>query len=338
MNWMRASTLTASLLALTLAACGGGGSDDSGGDDDGNGGGDTPLTEAEQDLLRELAVLSAAASAINLVDSGSASPASDSSSQAKASYDEFCTGGGSADGTTGAGLHTFNYFNTQLVVSFINMVFEDCKRTGTQDGAAYAVIFNGIGEFGTTSSQSSPTYRYTVAGTDSAPLEVELTKEATPAFTLGFSGNTETEETDARVTTGSIVSIAYSGGGEQGVIDGDFRFGEGTTPFYVGTSTTSTAFSLDGPYSYSATSCEGSSSTADTLLDLTTADADDDTTYINGGQIKLTFGSPAETATITFSNDGSASYQFESGASGSFTRDQIEESLREDDCGLSPQT
>ena len=329
-----------SLACLGLAACGGGGGGDSAPDD-----GSVPLT-SESDVLRELSLLSSAVNAIDTVSgavgdsslaasaaaqSGAASkallvPAADSASP--------CTDGGSDTQTSGAKTYNFSYFSTPNVpVAYQVHTFTACKRSqSSESGASYQVTLDGVAEAGGTPvAVSGANYRYLIAGTGSTPLQAVIDGGSAVQLTLKIAGTEQAKSTDSLATIGSIITIDYTGKLLGGTISGNLDLGSGSTPFYIGTSKVSTAYSLDGPYAYHTNKCGGGTATADTTTDLTTA-SDDAGSYINGGTLKLSTTSAA--VTVVFNGDGSASYTFQNGSSGTLTRDELEAAIEDSSCGI----
>ncbi|MDB5970275.1 MAG: hypothetical protein JWQ90_2725 [Hydrocarboniphaga sp.] len=334
------------LAGLLLAACGGGSVSGTGSDDDGS----VPLS-SESDVLREVSLLSGAVSAINTLSSAiggsgfaatSASsqpglmrvPASKAQSTEAAVADSPCTDGGTDTQTSGTKTHSFIYFgNLPAPVAYQVDTFTACKRTQTDasTGASYQVTLDGVAEAGgTLVAVSGADYRYLIAGTGSTPLQAAIATG--PALlTLKVLGTEEFKSTDSRVTVGGVLTLDYTASAGSTNSSGEIDLGTGSTPFYVGSSQTAPATSLDGPYAYHTTKCDGGSATAATTADLTSA-SDDQGSYINGGTLKLSTTSAA--VTVVFNNDGSASYTFQSGSSGTLSRDELDNAIQNNSCGF----
>jgi hypothetical protein len=340
------------LACLALVACGGGGggsSDDPGSGDDGS----VPLS-TESDVLREVSLLSAAVGALDTLSgavdgssfgaaSASTAPAARPSalapkalSDAAATGDSPCTDGGSDTQASGTKTRSFAYFaNLSGSVAYQAHAFTACKRSHTDDssGVSYQVTLDGAAEVGSTlQAIEGADYRYLIAGSGSTPLQATVTTGAAGAqVLLKVAGTEEAKSTDTLLTVGSIVTLQYTASALGQSSNGEVDLGSGSTPFYVASSKTSTAYSLDGPYAYHTSKCDGGSATADTTVDLTTA-SDDAGSYINGGTLKLSTSAAA--VTVVFNNDGSASYQFQGGSSGTLTRAELDQAMADGGCGF----
>jgi hypothetical protein len=326
-----------SLACLGLAACGGGGGDS--GPDDGS----VPLS-SESDVLRELSLLSSAVNAIDTVSgavgdsSFAASAAAQSGAASKALVIPAADSGSPCDSgsdtrTGGAKTYSFTYFSSPAApVAYQVNTFAACKRSQSSDtGASYQVTLDGVAEAGATPvAVGGADYRYLIAGTGSTPLQAVIDGGGVK-LTLKIAGTEQAKSTDSLATIGSIITIDYSGNLLGGTISGNLALGSGSTPFYIGTSKVSTAYSLDGPYAYHTNKCDGGTATADTTTDLTTA-SDDAGSYINGGTLKLSTTSAA--VTVVFNGDGSASYTFQNGSSGTLTRDELDAAIEDSSCGF----
>jgi len=338
------------LACLMLAACGGGGG---GGTDDDSGSGDdgSVSLSSEADVLREVSLLSSAVSAIDTVSGtlGASATAATASSQplllrapaAKAQAvpaadnSEFCTGGGTDERTTGIKTRSFPYFsNLSTSVAYQVDTFGGCKRTRTDEstGDSVQVTLDGVAEAGATpNAVSGADYRYLIVGTGGTPLQAVVDAEAGAKLSFKLLGTEEIKSTDILVTVGSILALDFNASVLGQSRSGEIELGSGTTAFYFASSQTSTAYSLDGPYAYHTSNCEGGAALADTTVNLTTA-SDGDSSYINGGTLKLSTTSAA--VTVVFNGDGSASYQFQNGSSGTLTRAELDEAMQSQTCGF----
>lgn len=344
--------LSAALLSLTclaLSACGGGGGD-SGSPDDGS----VPLS-SKADVLREVSLLSSAVGALDTlsgaIDGSSLGGASTTAaaparqrvlatqamSAAAATSDSPCTDGGTDTQSSGTKTRSFAYFgNLSGSVAYQLHAFAACKRTRTDDssGVSYQATLDGAAEVGSTlQAIEGADYRYLIAGSGGTPLQATVTTGSAGAqVVLKATGTEESQSTDSLRTVGSIISLDYTVSALGQTSSGEVDLGSGSTPFYVATSKTSSAYSLDGPYAYHTSKCDGGSATADTTVNLTTA-SDDSGSYINGGTLKLSTSSAA--VTVVFNNDGSASYQFAGGGSpGMLTRAELDQAMADGGCGL----
>lgn len=330
------------LACLALAACGGGGGgDDSGSGDDGS----VPLS-TEADVLREVSLLSAAVGALDTLSGAvggsslAAAPAGQGGGVAPkaasipaATSASPCTDGGTDDQSTGTKTRSFAYFgNLSGSVAYQTHSFAACKRTQTTDsGDSVQVTLDGAAEIGATPQAiQGADYQYLVAGSGSTPLKASVVVSGAQ-IQLQAQGTEEAKSTDSLLTVGSIVTLSYSATALSQTGSGEIDLGSGSTPFYVASSKTSTAYSLDGPYAYHTDKCDGGSAAADTTVDLTTA-SDDTGSYINGGTLKLSTTSAA--VTVVFNGDGSASYQFQNGSSGTLTRAELDQALQTNSCGF----
>ncbi|WP_428311203.1 hypothetical protein [Hydrocarboniphaga sp.] len=340
--------LSAALLSLTclaLSACGGGGGGgDSGSPDDGS----VPLS-SEADVLREVSLLSSAVGALDTLSgaidgssafaAASASPralATQAMSAAAATSDSPCTDGGTDTQSSGTKTRSFAYFgNLSGSVAYQLHAFAACKRTRTDDssGVSYQATLDGAAEVGSTlQAIEGADYRYLIAGSGGTPLQATVTTGSAGAqVVLKATGTEESQSTDSLRTVGSIISLDYTVSALGLTSSGEVDLGSGSTPFYVATSKTSSAYSLDGPYAYHTSKCDGGSATADTTATLTTA-SDDAGSYINGGTLKLSTSSAA--VTVVFNNDGSASYQFQGGSNGTLTRAELDQAKADGGCGF----
>lgn len=330
------------LACLALAACGGGGGSDDGAPDDGS----VPLS-SESDVLREVSLLSSAVSALDTlsgaVDGSSLGATSTSAVAPKAmsvpaaTDDSPCTDGGSDTQSSGTKTRSFAYFNNLSgSVAYQLHTFAACKRTRTADSGdvSYQVTLDGVAEVGSTlQAIEGADYRYLIAGSGSTPLQATVTTgSAGVQVLLKATGTEEAQSTDSLLTVGSIITLDYTVSALDKNSSGTVALGSGSTPFYVASSKTSSAYSLDGPYAYQTSKCDGGSAVADTTAVLSSA-SDDAGSYINGGTLKLSTSSAA--VTVVFNNDGSASYQFANGgSSGTLTRAELDQAIADGGCGF----
>jgi hypothetical protein len=354
----------ATLLAITLAACGGGGGNAS---DPGTGTGDSsgsaPLSTAD-DVLQQVSVLSAAVGALSQVSSAADSSSSSSSSVASSATAQPkllslassaqatpnaditpCTSGTSVASSPGTKSYSFNYVggpNTNIV--FEDVTFTACKHSKTEDGVTISVTLDGVAEGGKTAqSVSSADYSYFVAGSGSTPLQAVVqatgTQVATPTVTLDITGSTQKKATSTLNTSGSVIELKYAAtaAGTTAASSGTFDLGDASvqTPFVIATDVSTSSYTLTGPYSYSTTRCTGGAASVTTSASLTTAQDDSTspaTAYVNGGAIKITTASAS--GSITFNSDGSASYVLSNGLTGTLSKQDIENPPLTASCGF----
>ena len=332
MNTVR--RLAALAIVGSVAACGGGSEDNAQ-----SGGNNTDLTlNDKSDALKEIGVVSGIVDGISRggfnVNSTKSSNQSKGLKSTKSHFEsatpsnksryktvEQCSGGGTIDSNDGEKEYAFNLFDNQSVsVNFFSFNGNNCVE---QNGDS-TFTYNGYSEFGYPNNEGSTSYFYYEDGKNGQPIVSEIESSSFNAkyseLGLGQEITTSTRFESREITTYSA-DITEDGD----AYDATISLGKTGTPFVE--IVTQNGTSVSGPFSYSTSECRGGSGTLSTPVVLT---FDQDDGFLNGGQLKLVSGNSS--ATYTFNQDGSATYQLGNGASGTLSKDELSAAVDGDDC------
>ena len=340
---MRMSSKVAALAALMLllSGCGGGG-----GSDDGGSGDAVPL-EAEADVLRELSMLGgiayelgyniepAAASTLRrspmrqalMRGSKQRLPARKKASVA-AAIDDGCDSG-SVSTSSGSKNVSFQYYGASSSSDYEISDYRDCVVDHSGDDYVDTDYDDGRIEVGASTNDASEVqYGYGQFGSGSTPelyrnhyQEQGQAAQDNEVQTLGRVEFRSLQ--DGRFDQALVASFDYR---ENNSYSLSLDLGQTSAPFKLVQSGNG-SLSIDGPYRYASSECEGGTATTTTHQAIT---FNSQTGNVSGGQVRVNAGS--DSVTITFNADGSAGYLLGNGLSGTLNSAEVYDALQTPEC------
>ncbi|TJY59825.1 hypothetical protein E4T66_11610 [Sinimarinibacterium sp. CAU 1509] len=309
------------IVAAGLTACSGGGS------------GDGLSLTSKSDVLRELGVLDgatdfvASTTDVQHAKRGVARPVAIAQFKRVSAKDaQACADGGSIDESSGTRARRFQYIDTlQRDVNYERRLANACRQSDTSSGVTTSTYGDGLVETGET-ADGSVSYAEAGQGGPKYEVVIEQAQGGVVISRTKFSlkGAVETHTTGAVEESFSAIG-SESENLENGVTSsGMFAFGSSSEAFRTVQNFATRELSLDGTYRYRTTACNGGAVEITTLMPMT-GNYDDAGYYMTGGSLRLDAGSGG--ASVTFNNDGSASYQLGDGSVGTLTRAEIDQQL-----------
>lgn len=313
-----------SSFALLLAACGNGSNDD----DPGDGVPDVPNStvplSSKADVQREIGNFidvygiffvedadDAAARKSARVDLSQVVP--------KAATTIECGRSGKVIEDGGTKTRAFTYYEAAPSVEYSTSTYDGCQEDDGDGDGTYTES-NGFQESGG-GAVASTFYSYNAFGQgDRSYTELERSPDAEDEFEFeAIRGLFETATTASSIETRHVFTLRFEEeheDEEDGHTAGQVTQGEKDDPFV--TIVDASGVSVEGPYEYATTECKGGRGRIETPTPV----AFDEEGLPVGGAVKVIAGSAS--VTVTFVNDGSATYQFADGTSGTLTRVEIE--------------
>ena len=167
----------------------------------------------------------------------------------------------------------------------------------------------------------TPSYSYEVLGSGRTPFTGTAVDTSTgDRYETQLLGRGEYRDTGAVYTWREILTAKAQFTFEGDTLSMNVGSGEDGNPLVVTDDYSVGTLAIDGPISYSSSFCKGGRVEFTTVEPLTFG-SDGYDSFINGGQIVIEAG--GRSVTVTFQNDGGATYQFDGGASGTITRDEM---------------
>lgn len=318
-----------SSVAILLAACSDNGSDN---DDPGDGVPDVPSSpvplSSKADIQREVGNFIDVYSIFFGEELDAAAAGTAALKSARVNMDQVvpkvastsdCELKGTVTEDSGTKARTFAYFEVSPSVEFSSSLYKECQSDDGDGDGTYTEA-NGFQESGGGAGVST-FYSYNVLGQDGkAYTELERSPTAGDEFDFeSIRGLFETATTASSVETRHVYTLRFEEEDEDeddGNTSGQVTQGKQGDPFV--TIVTSSGVSVEGPYEYATTECKGGRARIET----DTPVVFDEEGLPIGGAVTVTSGTAS--ATVTFVGDGSATYQFGSGATGTLTRAELE--------------
>ncbi len=310
------------IVAASLTACGG---DDSG---------DSLSLTSKSDVLREIGVLDASmdfvASSAEITSKRGAvtsgMPLAMKRASAAAKDTQQCGAGGSVETDSGTRTRSFRYIDTQQRdVDYQRTLSKSCHESHTAGSTSYSLIEGGLVENGE-NADGSISYSEAGQGGPAYSLYFERAESGVVQARTDYStkGIQETRSSGSFSETLATINSEFSNLENGVTIDGNISMGSSQQPFRTAQNLATGELSLDGSYHYSTSACSGGAVEIVTSTPLT-GNLDDTGYYATGGSIHLDVSDGG--ASVTFNNDGSASYQLDDGSVGILTRAEIDQQL-----------
>ena len=172
------------------------------------------------------------------------------------------------------------------------------------------------------STAQTPAYYYEVLGSGSTPyVSIAEDKSTGDRYTGRVLGRSESRDTGSVWQSRENLTVGFRSTFGGDIFTMDVDVGDDGNPLVITNDYSVDTLAVDGPISYSSSACEGGRVEFTTLEPMTFGYDDSGMRFVNGGQIVIEAG--GRSVTVTFQSDGGASYQFNDGASGTISRDEV---------------